>query len=272
MDTFVLQQIIEYLPFEQQMKLRVVDRQWNNTIMEPYGDLLKQPININRVFKKAFLKHHMKLALFFTDTKACCHTHRDSPYLCESDPDPDHHVIRKNLGWGLKYSCQGGHHDLVDLMFSKNVTGYDFGLAGACRGGHRDLVDLMLSKGATDYSYGLWSACRGGHRDLVELMVSKGTICYDIGLWGACRGGHRDLVELMSSKGAIYYHLGLFGACRGGHRDLVELMLTKGAKGYNDGLGGACRGGYPDLVKLMISKGADYCGFCRKSISEHLSI
>jgi hypothetical protein len=200
MDTYVLQQINGCLSFQQQMKSRITSRQWNKLVMEEYGDLLKQPLNMDRMFKKAFLRHHLKLVLFFINTQTYCHQHHHVG-SCARELGPDH-IIENNREWGLKYACSGGH---------------------------RDLVDLMLSKGATNYDWGLWSSCRGGHPDLVKLMISKGAIGHDWGLWEACRGGHRDLVELMLSKGTTYYNWGLSGACHGGHPDLVKLMISKGA-------------------------------------------
>ena len=77
-------------------------------------------------------------------------------------------------------------------------------------------------------------------------------------------------IDLMIEKGAKNWNDGLYQACRRGHVDLINLMIEKGANKWNDGLFAACCKGHLDLIELMIEKGANYCGYCHKTMEEHL--
>jgi hypothetical protein len=202
MDVYVLAHIIEFLPFERQVKMRQVNHALNDHIYQIYGNLNLPP---TRLCKKACFYGYMKIM----------------EYLFNAG-------IGISFVYLLKCACRGGHREIVNLVLSKGENDYNKGLYGACRGGHHELVQLMLSKGA-NCGWGLCGACKGGHLDLVQLMLSKGTTHYDWGLWGACQGGQREMVDLMISKGATDYNSGLTDACRSGHQEIVELMISKGA-------------------------------------------
>src|SRR3989304_4980498 len=87
-------------------------------------------------------------------------------------------LTNNKLNWdrGLRYACEGGHRDLVDLIISlgADYCGWHEGLWGACEGGYRDIVSLMIEHGANNWNGGLVSACEGGHRDIVDFMIENG--------------------------------------------------------------------------------------------------
>jgi len=86
--------------------------------------------------------------------------------------------------------------NIVQLMFDKGATNYNWGLEGAALGGHMDIVQLLLSKGA-DPDAGLESAAEGGHMDIVQLMLSKGATNLDSALETAESNGHTKCAELI---------------------------------------------------------------------------
>jgi hypothetical protein len=178
----------------------------------------------------------------------------------------------------LEEYCILGNIKKIKQLISKNGDQlyWDWGLFGACKGGHLDIVKLMISKGANDWNYGLRGACRGGHLDIVKLMISKGSeglLNWNDGLYYACIGGHLDIVKIMISKGIeglSDWNYGLYNACLGGHLGIIKLMISKGADEWSWGLEGACAGGHLKIVNLMILKGANNCGYCKKSMEDHL--
>jgi hypothetical protein len=129
---------------------------------------------------------------------------------------------------------------------------------------------LMKKYKYLDLDEGLMGACKGGHQRVVELMIEKGANYWNLGLNGACEGGKQSLVELMIEKGANRWNRGMERACLRGHQRIVELMIEKGANNWNLGMMNACIGGRQHLVELMIEKGATECGWCTKSINDHL--
>ncbi len=118
---------------------------------------------------------------------------------------------------------------------------------------------------------GLYGACFGGHIDLAKFMIEKGADNWNRILDDAYKSGHRDMTELIIQNGLDDWNFGLYGACFGGHMATVQLMIETGAKDLNCGLEGACEGGHIDIAKLMIDKGATKCGYCGRSMEEHLS-
>jgi len=119
----------------------------------------------------------------------------------------------------------------------------------------------------------LYRAAWNNNIDLMNLMILAHMYHYhwNIGLRGACRGGHLDLAKLMIEKGASdCFNLALEDACLGGHREIVDFLIEKGARNWNWGIILACQSKHQDLVKLMIEKGATKCGYCFKTIKEHL--
>ncbi len=78
------------------------------------------------------------------------------------------------------------------------------------------------------------------------------------------------LTRFMKSNSNLNWNWGLYGACKGGNINIINMMIDKGAYDWNWGLDGACKGGHIDIVKMMIANGADNCGYCNKTMEEHL--
>lgn len=56
-------------------------------------------------------------------------------------------ISGSDVNWALYGACEGGHTDIVNLMFSKGTIYVEWGLQGACAGGHFNTSILMIQKG-----------------------------------------------------------------------------------------------------------------------------
>ena len=187
----------------------------------------------------------------------------------------------------LMFACHNGHHQVVELLLSKNpdinIQNNDGWTASmlASRNGHHQVVELLLSKDPdiniqnNNGWTALMLASRNGHHQVVELLLCKDS---DINIqsndgWTALMlassNGHHQVVELLLSKDPdinIRNNNGwtaLMLASRNGHHQVVELLLSKDPDiniQNNNGwtaLMLASRNGHHQVVELLLSKDPD---------------
>ena len=186
---------------------------------------------------------------------------------------PLYHLARQlgagDLNQGLMGACQGGHHDLVDMLIRQGADDWDRGLRGACLGHQQAMITLMLHQGA-DLNQGLKSACESGDQSLIEFMIKQGAVYWHYGFEGACRGGHSVIIKQMIDRDQnmgifshgdhYYWTLGLCLTSQRGFIDSVKLIIDEGTKvgnhfNWDRILSSAYRGGYPQIIQLIISYG-----------------
>ena len=254
---------------------------WNTGIYETclQGNMDLFLLLINTALKKTDLPVSQLNKLIFTAAKG-------------GNINIIHWLQQKNCqDWnsGLAGSCEGGHLEIVRMMFNMGVNNYTLGLmcAGskkqkkivdfilehcqhkveiidwnaclmtACEGGDPELVHLMISRGANNWNDGLFYACREGHDEIVELIINMGANDWNLGLRAACIGRKINIIKLMFLLGVADYNYGLYGSCFSGWKEMIQLFISLGANDWSHGLFNACCGGHQEIAQWMIDLGAN---------------
>lgn len=195
-------------------------------------------------------------------------------------------IYRLNENCLMRWVCEAGNIELINILFKRGNESYDAGLFGACKGGHLDVMNMMIGKGANYWFDGLLGACVGGTMDMISLMITysttgsnyqkhyastnivrndldEGTQPLDYVLLEACRGGNIDVVRMIIDNycnDGIRWEYGLRGAFAGCDVNIADIMIDKCASNqfaWDFGLMGACERGNIVFVNRTIEIGAN---------------
>jgi hypothetical protein len=269
-DDFILEKIIEFLWFMDQLPLRVVCRRLR-TIIEGIlpGESAEGLLAMGADYNSEYLCETAK--------KLGAHNFEKMASIAAQNGSLD--VLKLAIKWGsddyipvLRIAAIDGYSEICSYLgqtYPLVCTPDELLVAGAF-GRNMSLCLAAKDMGATDWNYMCSGAAREGHLDFCLLAKEWGATNFNPMLGSAAFGNHKELCLLAKQWGAFETYTMLIYATKGNNIELCKLAISwrrfEGTH-FDHMLAAAAANGYDSLCYLAKSLGAtDYDNMLLRAI------